>query len=349
MYLSCKFNLHMDRLVLFNDTTCNNLLNKRPGESKFGQDVKIINNISNIYEQLKNLDVDFVLIGLPEDIGIYANYGKVGASQTWKVVLKSLLNIQSNQYTQAHRVLILGHLDFSEEFFEIAKLDISKNKTRIKARKIVTAMDTHVTQIVYTIIRAGKTPIIIGGGHNNAYGNIKGTSLALNTPINAINFDAHTDFRMEEGRHSGNGFSYAYTEGFLNKYFIFGLHANYIQNEVLKKFKKLKNIRFNTYEALEVTKTLRFNNECEKALSYISNTPFGIEIDCDAIKNIPSSAMTPSGFSVKKTRQFLHLFAQHENAKYLHICEATPTKKTASQIGKLISFFITDFVAAKTN
>jgi formiminoglutamase len=39
--------------------------------------------------------------------------------------------------------------------------------------------------------------------------------------VNAINFDAHSDFRILEGRHSGNGFSYAYEEGFLKKYFIF--------------------------------------------------------------------------------------------------------------------------------
>jgi hypothetical protein len=32
-------------------------------------------------------------------------------------------------------------------------------------------------------------PIIIGGGHNNAYGNIKGTALGFGKPINAVNFD----------------------------------------------------------------------------------------------------------------------------------------------------------------
>ncbi len=337
----------MDKLILFNSTICNKLLNKRSGESKFGQHIQTLNNISNIYEQLKNLDVDFVLVGLPEDIGVYANHGKRGTAKTWETVLKTLLNIQSNAYTQANRVLILGHLDFSDELLEITKLDMSKKKTINKAREIVNTIDSYVVHLVYTIILAGKIPIIIGGGHNNAYGNIKGSSLALNKPLNVINFDAHTDFREEEGRHSGNGFSYAFTEGFLNKYFIFGVHSNYIQDKILKTLKKLKHIKFNTYEALEVTKTLCFYDECKKAMFHIGDSPYGIEIDCDAIENIPSSAMTPSGFSVKKTRQFLSYFAQHENAKYIHICEAAPTKKTASQIGKLISYFITDFIAAK--
>ena len=65
---------------------------------------------------------------------------------------------------------------------------------------------------------------------------------------------------------------------------------------------------------------------------------FGIEIDCDAIENIPSSAMTPSGFSVKQARQFVNYFGKHNNATYLHICEAAPTKKTETQVGKLITY-----------
>jgi formiminoglutamase len=35
-------------------------------------------------------------------------------------------------------------------------------------------------------------------GHNNSYGNIKGSALAKGKPINAINFDAHSDFRILE-------------------------------------------------------------------------------------------------------------------------------------------------------
>jgi formiminoglutamase len=34
---------------------------------------------------------------------------------------------------------------------------------------------------------------------NNSYGNIKGTALAKGKPINAINFDAHSDFRILKG------------------------------------------------------------------------------------------------------------------------------------------------------
>ncbi|MFV0540755.1 MAG: formimidoylglutamase [Aestuariibaculum sp.] len=336
----------MDKLILFNNTLQNALLNKREGESKFGEHIQTLPHISNIYEQLKNLDVKYVIIGLPEDIGVYANHGKTGTSKAWNITLKSLLNVQSNKYTQANKVLILGYLDFSEECLEISNLPSNKKKSIHKARKIVSQIDKQVTYLVYQIVSAGKIPIIIGGGHNNAYGNIKGTSLAIKSPLNAVNFDAHSDFRTEEGRHSGNGFSYAYAEGFLSRYFIFGLHRNYTSERLFASFKKLKNIKYNTFEALEITKELGFKKELKRAMEHVSELPFGIEIDCDAIENIPSSATTSCGFTTKQARQFVHFFGQHEKVAYLHIAEAAPNKKNAKSVGKLISYLITDFINA---
>jgi formiminoglutamase len=336
----------MEKLVLFNNTTLNKLLNKRSGESKFGEHVQLLSNISNIYEQLKNLDVTHVIIGLPEDVGVFANYGKSGTSKAWEFTIKTLINIQSNSFTKANKVLILGHLDFTSELLETSKLNQTKNKDIQKAREIVKNIDEYVSHVMQQIISAGKKAIIIGGGHNNAYGNIKGTSIALNNPINVINFDAHSDFRDEEGRHSGNGFSYAYNEGFLKNYFIFGLHENYNSKEIFTTLNNLKSIQYNTFEALEIRKELKFKDEINRALKHIANKPFGIELDCDAIENVPSSAITPSGFSVKKTRRFVNHFGKQKNACYLHICEAAPTKKTATQVGKLLTYLITDFIKA---
>ncbi|KAB1069319.1 formimidoylglutamase [Tamlana haliotis] len=334
----------MDKLILFNSITRNKLLNKRLGESKFGQHIKMLPHINNIYEQLSNLDVEFVILGLPEDVGVFANHGKTGTSKTWETTLKTLLNIQSNDFTRANQVLVLGHLDFSSELKTLESLNPSKKKDIIKARDLVETIDSYVSQLIYQIILAGKKPIIIGGGHNNAYGNIKGSSLALGQSLNVINFDAHSVFRDEEGRHSGNGFSYAFAEGFLDHYFVFGLHENYTSARIFKTLDNSKQLKYNTFEALEVRQELKFKKELNRASSFICDDAFGIEIDCDAIENIPSSAMTPSGFSVKQTRQFLNHFAKQKNVVYLHLCEAAPTKKKANQVGKLHTCLITDFI-----
>ncbi len=336
----------MDKLILFNTNDLNSFLRTRNNEFKFGEHVKLVTDVNNIYDSLTNLDVDYVIFGIKEDVGVFANYGNIGAAKAWDATLKVLLNIQSNGFTHANKVLILGYLDFSEEMEKMKSYDQSDKKDVQKARKKVAKIDTYVSHLVQQIVSAGKIPIIVGGGHNNSYGNIKGSALALKKPINVINFDAHSDFRSEEGRHSGNGFSYAYTEGFLKNYFIFGLHENYTSDHIFRTLNKFQAIQYNTFEAMSIRDETNFKSELERASEFITEKPFGIEIDCDAIKNIPSSAMTPSGFSVKKARSFMNYFGKYENVLYLHICEAAPTPETETKVGKLITYLITDFMRA---
>ncbi len=339
----------MEKLFLFNPSDLKSLLKNRNNESKFGEHIQLLTNYNNIYDSLTNLDVAYVIFGIKEDVGVFANYGNTGTARAWDATLKILLNIQSNAFTNPKKVLILGNLDFSKEMEKLKTYDQSNKKDINKARKKVAKIDTYVTDLMCQIIKAGKIPIVIGGGHNNSYGNIKGTALALKKPINVVNFDAHSDFRPEEGRHSGNGFSYAYAEGFLKNYFIFGLHENYTSDHIFKTLNKFRAIKYNTFEALSIRGEMTFKSELERASEFIATTPFGIEVDCDAIKNIPSSAMTPSGYSVKKARAFVNHFGKQENVKYLHICEAAPTPDTEVRIGKLITYLITDFMRAHGN
>lgn len=337
----------MDRLQLFNSSQLSALLQKRSKESKFGEKVKLPSKLTSIYDTISNLDVDFVIFGVPEDVGVFANHGKTGTSGAWEATIKILLNIQNNQFTQPDRVLILGALDYSDLIEKTNLSDSNTKKDIQKARKRVEKIDRDVTYLVNLIVKSGKTPIVIGGGHNNSYGNIKGSALGFGKSINAINFDAHTDFRSEEGRHSGNGFSYAFAEGFLSKYFVFGLHENYTSETILQSLKKIKNVNFNTYESIAVRKELKYGKALKQGLQFINDKSFGVEVDCDSIINTTSSAMTPSAFSVEQARQFVHFYGKEEQACYLHICEAAPTIENASQVGKLITYLITDFIRAK--
>ena len=339
----------MDNLILFDKSTLKALLIERAGETKFGEHVQLLTNVCNIYEQLKNLDVEFVIFGIPEDVGVIANHGKPGALNTWEATIKILLNTQSNLYSFADKTLILGEIDCQEELSKLKGLDQNKKGFFKKVRKQVSKIDKKVSFVVHEIVKAGKIPIIIGGGQNNAYGNLKGTALAKNSAINAVNLDAHTDFRAEEGRHSGNGFTYAFKEGFLKNYFILGLHEDYSPDKVLQSINKIKAIQYNTFEAIKIRKEIKFKNALQEALEHVSNTCFGIELDCDAIQAIPSSAQTPSGFNVNNAREFITYFGKHSNASYLHICEAAPNQDQALQVGKMIAYFISDFMRAKMN
>ena len=338
----------MNNLQIISNETLNKITTKRAGETKFFERAKYLKDITHLPSMLSDSEVKFVLFGIKEDIGVLANNGRSGAKETWDVALKSLLNLQSNQFTNPSNVLLLGHLDFSGLYDALAT--VQPDQLQHTYRNYVEKIDQSVTQLVCEIVKAGKIPILIGGGHNNAYGAIKGSALALDSKINTLNFDAHTDLRALEGRHSGNGFSYALEEGYLDRYFIFGVHENYTSKEILNYIEASKpKIEFNTFEDVIVRKKIAFKKASRKAMAFISNTKFGIEIDCDAIQNIPSSAQTPSGFSVNQSRRFVHYFGSHPNATYLHICEAATGKnlQANAQTGKLISYLITDFMNAR--
>ena len=209
---------------------------------------------------------------------------------------------------------------------------------------MVNQIDTKVNVVVQKIVSEGKIPIVIGGGHNNSYGNIKGSSQALQRPIHVINFDVHTDFRALEHRHSGNGFSYAYHEGFLEKYYIFGLHKNYTSEAVFTTLEKEHNtIKYCFFEAIAIDKKMAFDNALRDAQAFVCDTHFGVEIDLDAVQNISSSAMTPTGFSVNEARHFVRHFSKQNHFSYIHFCEGIPLQD-GKQLGKLLAYLVSDII-----
>ena len=344
--LRTKLNI-MTSLTIYSEKDILNFVTKRKGEKKFGEKVAFIANPENLSTELTVSKAKYVLFGINESIGVKANNGNQGTETAWNSTLKSLLNTQNSSLNKGKKILVLGCLEFPELMEKAKTLDTNTSDGLQELYALVNDIDEEVTNLIFKIVSAGKIPIVIGGGHNNAYGNIKGTSLALNKPVNIINFDAHTDFRALEGRHSGNGFSYAFQEGFLNRYFIFGIHENYTSKKVLEELSAHnKYINYNTFEAIEVRKETTFEDEMKYALNFVKKDTYGIEIDLDAIQSVASSAMTPSGFSVNRTRQFLAYMGKSKKVAYLHLCEAAPLleNNSANQTGKLLSYFITDFI-----
>lgn len=332
-------------LHLFTQQAIANFTNTRNGETKLGECVSVINSKKTLREELIESSTKFVLLGIPEDIGVRMNGGNGGAHTAFIPAIKAFLNTQQNQFIDGNKILVLGYLDCLDDVINFDSDD------REKGDLLVKKIDQEVSSLIQLIVESGKIPIIVGGGHNNAYGNIKGLSEASKQAVNVINLDAHTDLRRLEERHSGNGFSYALHENYLDKYFMFGLHENYTPQYVFDMIHNNMKLEYNTFEELEVYAIANFKNELQRAKNFIENKPFGIEIDLDCVQHFPSSAMTPSGFTPQQTRQFVYSFAKNNNASYIHICEGAPTVKNdptyAVQVGKFISFLISDFIKAK--
>ena len=333
----------MSFLKIYSEKELASFIKKRAGETKFGEKVCFVETL----EDLKKHPAKYVLVGIPEDIGVRANYGNPGTSIAWEAALGNLLNIQHNHLTNAENVIVLGEIDCETQMQQAATISKDENHYLEELGELVTQIDHKVSEVVKKIVEAGKFPIIIGGGHNNSYGNLKGTSEALQKPINCINFDAHTDFRALEHRHSGNGFSYAFEEGFLDKYFIFGLHRNYTSEAVFNSIEKnSERVKFNLFEDISVEQIQSFSEALKEAENFCCNENFGIELDMDAIEMMGSSAISPSGFTLSEARKFVSYFSKHQNARYLHICEGSPSGGVfPNEVGKAIAYLVSDTIS----
>lgn len=333
----------MESLIFYDRESVLKRTSVRKHEVKIGEQIEVLESLSAIQQT----PAKFILLGIAEDIGVRANHGRAGASEAWESALDIFLNLQHSQYTHTQRIALLGEVDCREENYISNQLQPNEPNYHEALGKLVEKIDAKVTAVVKEIVSHGKIPIVIGGGHNNAYGCIQGSYLAKNTAINAINFDAHTDFRPLEHRHSGNGFSFAYSKGFLNKYFIFGLQRNYTSQSIWDTMAQEGNrIQHVLFEDILFDNKISYQETLDKAADYISDAAFGIELDLDSISNIGSSAMTPSAFDLNQARLYLHQLTRQKNCTYIHLCEGAPKHGLyGNQIGKTLAYLISDCIA----
>jgi formiminoglutamase len=323
-------------------------------ETKIGERINTITQGEEIAEGLSKLSAKYVIVGIPEDIGVLANGGIGGTGTTWLSFLQSFLNIQSNDFLEGSELALLGCFDFGDIQYVIDRNAHDFTEKLEAYRHAVNAIDDEVEGLIKSIIVAGKIPIVIGGGHNNAYPLLKGSAKGLHhlqkiqlAQINCVNLDAHSDYRPAEGRHSGNAFRYAEDDGFLQKYCVVGLHENYLPQNVWMDIVNNPFFDVITYEDIFIHEKRSFRQAVSHAIEFTGDNYAGIELDLDVIENILSSAVTPSGITMRQARQYINLCAAHSKIAYLHICEGAAqltTGQANETIGKAISFLVTDFV-----
>ena len=326
----------------------------RPSEQKLGEVLRKVNDWEHLEDQLKQSTVTYVIIGIAEDIGVRANWGIAGTSTAWPAFLQSFLNLSCNSFLDANTLLLAGYFDFADLLPQVTPAKPRK-LTEVEAwRKLVPQIDEEVANFVSWISGYTKIPVVIGGGHNNAFPLIKGTAqglsrsgLSADRKINVLNADAHADFRPVEGRHSGNPFRYAREEGWLNKYGVMGVMENYLTESVFQELSKDPLSLLFTYEAIFLRGQFSFPQVLERMKIFVEGQYTGVELDVDSIANVLSSASSPSGISVLQARQYITAAARLSRVAYVHICEGAAVLedgRTFPAIGKLLSILVVDFM-----
>jgi len=322
----------MQYLSLFTQAQLDHYTAIREGEKKLGQKVGIINTSEDI-STATHQGYRFALIGIPESIGPVANHGNAGAEKGWDAFLTSFLNLQSNTFLSGDNILLLGHIDCDD----LMRATLS-DTSRTHQQQLCEQLDQRVHHILLSIFNAGLIPIIIGGGHNNAYPIIKACAEAKQQAMAISNLDPHAYFRALEGRHSGNPFHYAYSEGHLEHYSVLGLHEQKNSADALHSLIKLQ-FPFYSMQKIFWRKEITFDECITKIQAYLTSTlsPIGIEVDVDAITEMPSSAITRAGISLDDALFYVHQIATLPKVQYLHLAEGAPSRHPAGeQAGKRV-------------
>src|SRR5690554_2457618 len=100
----------MDKLITLTREYLLSKMTLRNGENKMGEIIGLIDNPSQFEKELLQCQAEFVIIGLPEDVGVSANYGRAGTSSAWDNFLSNFINIQINSYCQGQDLILAGSL-----------------------------------------------------------------------------------------------------------------------------------------------------------------------------------------------------------------------------------------------
>jgi formiminoglutamase len=126
-----------------------------------------------------------VLIGFACDEGVRRNGGRVGAKDGPRAIRSALANLA---WHQACSVYDVGDVRCDDADMEGAQ--------------------ARLAEVVAGAIRTGHRPVVLGGGHETAWGTFKGIVAAKpDANVGVINIDAHLDLRGDEPGNSGTPFN----------------------------------------------------------------------------------------------------------------------------------------------
>jgi len=162
-----------------------------------------------------------VLVGFPVDEGVRRNGGRTGAAQGPLAIRQALYRLTPDAFgAAAHAALLRRTLDAGDL---VASGDLEADQEALG-------------DLVAGWLADGAFPIVLGGGHETAYGHFLGYARA-GRAVEILNWDAHADVREpKEGRgHSGSPFRQAllHPSGLCRRYRVAGLQPQSVAREHL--------------------------------------------------------------------------------------------------------------------
>lgn len=134
------------------------------------------------------IEPTIAVLGYASDLGVARNLGRPGAAEGPRAIRSRLAPLPCVKGVQ---ILDCG--------------DIAAGGSVLETQEALAAA-------VERIVRVGALPLVLGGGHDLAFGHFLGVARGRGTPPACVNFDAHLDMRPvpADGPNSGTPFTQAW-------------------------------------------------------------------------------------------------------------------------------------------
>lgn len=288
------------------------------------QIVKCI-NLNDKLDFSKKLN-GFCIIGYVCDEGVLRNLGREGASKGYEVVKNELSNLPVS-FSEEVSIYDGGYVCCKDKDMEQAQHDLSV--------------------AVINAYKLGLFPIVIGGGHDVAYGSYLGISKSLRSDekFGIINFDAHFDLRESKGKgNSGTMFSQISEECQKKErdfnYIVVGIQKSGNTVSLFNKADKL-GVKYIFAKDLEFYNLKNVKQKIDAFIKPLDKVYMTICLDVFSSAFAPGvSAPQPFGLKPEIVMTLMKYVLHSQKVVNFDIAEISPRFDNDNQTAKLAAIFI---------
>jgi len=276
-------------------------------------------------EQLEPLYTQFALLGYCCEEGVRLNQGRLGAKEGPKAIRKALGKLP-NHLNSHQQIIDVGDVSYTKGELDTTQQLLSEKVTQLLEKKAF--------------------PILIGGGHDIAYGHYNGIKKYLlsknkRPSIGIINFDAHFDLRSDRnGSNSGTPFFQIANENEPFHYLCLGIRKDANDRTLFETASEL-DVTYVMQNTFRIQFVKEINTWIRAFMDKVDHVYVTIDLDGFSSAYAPGvSASSPLGFSPDVVLESLETITTTGKLISMDIAEMNPKYDVDGQTAKLAASLI---------
>ncbi len=257
------------------------------------------------------------IIGFESEEGVRRNKGQLGAAKAPDALRSELAKLPW-KFPVGKRLVDVGNIQYTDTDLEKAQQQLGDTIATALAKKL--------------------TPIILGGGHETAYGHYLGVrqSIGEDASLGIINIDAHFDLRSyDEQPSSGTMFKQILEHDDMSSYFVVGIQRYGNTQELFDTADRL-DVKYEYEENMHIGNMDKLTSDLEQ---FINQHDYVFLTLCTDVLNAAFApgvrAPSPFGLDPSVVRSIIRTVTSHEKTLSFDISEVNPALDENNRTVKL--------------